>query len=382
MSVQQQLSQTASLLAAVDAIRNWRAAALMLGSLLLAGLVGALGGVVGVQVHPVVGLVFVLMAFAVFFYGTNAAGIMLMDEAQGGTSRPVMAAVLTALAIGHRFIFVLLLVGLVYVVGLLAMALLLLLCKIPGLGPLLFAFVFPVCVVISGVAIFAGYAVVGPLAGPAVWSGATTMQALSRLAAIARQRVVVVILSVLVLLVICGFVGSIIFGIMFTGTLITGGLSAGIIGVSGMDLASVMSMVNMSGYGGGFGRGGDSDGASGHLAAGAFGWGVVMAVAFTLPLLVYLRGCCQLYLGNIQGVNAEGIEQQLRDKLDAAKRGAADIKAKGEAMAVQQAQRFEKPADVVSAPVASAAMHRCAVCSTPYLPGDVFCGGCGNKLTA
>lgn len=378
MSVQQQLSQTASLLAAVDAIRNWRAAALMLGSLVLAGLVGALGGVVGVQVHPVVGLVFVLLAFAVFFYGANAAGIMLMDEAQGGTSRPVMAAVLTALAIGHRFIFVLLLVGLVYIVGLLAMALLLLLCKIPGLGPLLFAFVFPVCVVISGVAIFAGYAVVGPLAGPAVWSGATTMQALSRLAAIARQRIVVVILSVLVLLVICGFVGSIIFGIMFTGTLITGGLSAGIIGVSGMDLSSVMSMANMSGYG----RGGDGYGASGHLAAGAFGWGVVMAVAFTLPLLVYLRGCCQLYLGNIQGVNAEGIEQQLRDKLDAAKRGAADIKAKGEAMAAQQAQRFEKPADVVSAPVASAALNRCAVCSTPYLPVDVFCGGCGKNLTA
>lgn len=378
MSVQQKLSQTASLLAAVDAIRNWRAAALMLSSLLLAGLVGALGGDVSVQVHPVVGLAFVLLAFAVFFYGANAAGIMLMDEAQGGTSRPTMAAVLTALAIGHRFIFVLLLVGLVYIVGLLAMALLLLLCKIPGLGPLLFAFVFPVCVVISGVAIFAGYAVVGPLAGPAVWSGATTMQALSRLAAIARQRVVVVILSVLVLLVICGFVGSIIFGIMFTGTLITGSMSAGIIGVRGIDLASVMSMANMSGYG----RGGDGYGASGHLAAGAFGWGVVMAVAFTLPLLVYLRGCCQLYLGNIQGVNAEGIEQQLRDKLDAAKRGAADIKAKGEAMAAQQAQRFETPADVAPAPVASAALYRCAVCSTSHLPGDVFCGGCGNKLTA
>ena len=378
MSVQQQLSQTASLLAAVDAIRNWRAAALMLGSLLLAGLVGALAGVVSVQVHPAVGLVFALLALAVFFYGANAAGIMLMDEAQGGTSRTAVAAILTALAIGHRFIFVLLMVGLVYIVGLLAMALLLLLCKIPGLGPLLFAFVFPVCVVISGVAIFAGYAVVGPLAGPAVWSGATTMQALSRLAAIARQRVVVVILSVLVLLVICIFVGSIIFSILFTGTLITGGMSAGIIGVSGIDLTSVMSMANISGYG----RGGAGYDVSGHLAAGSFGWGVVMAVAFTLPLLVYLRGCCQLYLGNIQGVNATGIEQQLRDKLDAAKRGAADIKAKGEAMAAQQAQRFEKPAEVALAPVVSAALHRCAVCSTPYLPGDVFCGGCGNKLTA
>lgn len=381
MSIQQQLSQTTGLLSAVDAVRNWRAAALLLGSLLAAGLLGSLAGVVSFQVHPALGAVFALLAAAVFFYGANAAGIMLMDEAQGSPSRPVLAAVLTALSIGHRFILVMLLVGLVYVVGLLAMALLLLLCKIPGLGPLLFAFVFPVCVVISGLAIFAGYAVVGPLAGPAVWSGSTTMQALSRLAAIARQRIVLVVLSVLVLLLICGFVGSLILGVMFTGTLITGGMSAGIIGVSGMDLGSVMGMGNMAGLSGG--RGGD--GSSGHVAAGAFGWGVLMAVAFTLPLLVYLRGCCQLYLANIQGVDAEGIEQQLRDKLDAAKRSASEIKAKGEAMAAQQAQRFEKAAASGTAPAPSSdpgtPQAKCAVCSTPCLPGDAFCGGCGHKLT-
>lgn len=377
MSIQQQLSQTSGLLSAVDAVRNWRAAALMLGGLVAAGLLGSLAGVVSFQVHPALGAVFALLAVAVFFYGVNAAGVMLMDEAQGSESRPVLSAVLTALSIGHRLILLMLLVGLVYVVGLLVMALLLLLCKIPGLGSLLFAFVFPVCVVVSGIAIFAGYAVIAPLAGPAVWSGATTMQALSRLGAIARQRIVVVVLSVLVLLLICGLVGSLIVGVIFTGTLITGGMSAGIIGVSGMDLGSVMSLGGMSGYGS------SRDGASGHVAAGAFGWGLVMAVAFTLPLLVYLRGCCQLYLANLQGVDTEGFEQQLRDKFDAAKRSASEIKAKGEAMAAQQAQRFEKPAEYSPAPEPepSSSQAKCAVCSTPYLPGDVFCGGCGSKLT-
>lgn len=376
MSIQQQLSQSASLLSAVDAVRNWRAAALMLASLILSALVGALGGVVSFQVHIALGFVFFLLAFAVYFYGANAVGIMMMDEAQGGTSRPIFAAVLTSLSIGHRLIFVLLLVVLTYIVGALVMALLLLICKIPGLGPLLFAFVFPLCVVISGVAIFAGYAVIAPLAGPAVWSGATTLQALSRLVAIARQRIVVVILSVLVLLLICGFVGGIILSIMFTGTLITGGMSASIIGVSGIDFSSVVGMFGMSrsGYGGGD---------SGHLAAGAFGWSVVMAIAITLPLLVYLRGSCQLYLANIQGVNVEDMEQQLRGTLDAAKRGAAEIRAKGEAIAAQQAQRFDKSTD---AALVSAAPHapqyKCAACSTPYLPGDVFCGGCGHKLTS
>lgn len=381
MSIQQQLSQSASLLSAVEAIRNWRAAVLMLGSLLVAGLVGALAGVVSFQVHPALGFVFFLFAIAVFFYGVNATGIMLMDEAQGSTSRPIFAAVLSALSIGHRLVFVMLLVGVIYIVGALVVALLLLICKIPGLGPLLFAFVFPVCVVVSGLAMFAGYAVVGPLAGPAVWSGATTLQTLSRLAAITRQHLVVVILSVLVLVLICGFVGGIILGIMLLGTLLVGSMSAGIIGVSGVNFASIMSMSGMSGSGFG-GDGGNSGGGAAHLAAGAFGWGVVMAIAFTLPLLVYLRGCCQVYLTNIQGVNVEGMEQQLRNKLDAAKRSAAEIKAKGEAMAAQQAQRFEQPVAAVPAPADSAPQYKCAVCSTPYLTGDVFCGGCGNKLTA
>ena len=374
MSLKQQLSQSASLLSAVDAMRNWRAAGLLLGSLLVAGLVGALGGVLSLQVHFALGLVFFLFAFAIYFYGISAVGIMMMDEAQGGESRPIFAAVLTSLAISHRIMFVLLLALLVYVVGVVVMALLLLICKIPGLGPLLFAFVFPLCVVISGLAIFAGYAVIGTLTGPAIWSGATTLEALSRLAAIARQRIVVVILSVLVLLLICCFVGGILFSILFTGTLVTGAMSAGIIGVSGLDLNSVMGGFNMPGYG----RGGDSA----HLAAGAFGWGVVMAIAFTLPLLVYLRGLGQLYLANIQGVDVGEMEQQFRGTLDAAKRSAAEFKAKGEALAAKQAERFDRTASVpTTPPAASPPQYRCTVCSTPYLAGDVFCGGCGQKLT-
>lgn len=371
MSIQQQLSQSASLLSAVDAIRNWRAAALMLVSLILAGLVFALGGLVSMQVHVALGAVFFLLSFAVAFYGTNAVGIMLMDEARAGTSRPILAATLTSLATGHRLVLVMLLVGLTYIVGVLVMALLLFICKVPGLGPLLFAFVFPLCVVVSGVAVFALYAVITPLAAPAIWSGATTMQGLSRLAAIARQRIVVVILSMMVLLFIVAIVGGTLGGIMLTGTLISGGLSAAIINVGSMNPASIMGMFGMSGYGGG------SD--SGHMAAGAFGGGIVWAIAFTLPALVYLRGCCQVYLANIQGVNVDDMEQQLRGTLEAAKRRAEEIKVKGEAMAAEQAQRFEKSAE--AAPVqATVAVHQCPACSTPHVPGDLFCGGCGYKL--
>ena len=377
MSIQQQFSQSASLLSAVDAIRNWRAAALMLGSLIVAGLVLWLGGVVSYQVHAALGAVFVLLGLAVAFYGANAVGILLMDEARGGASRPVLAALLTSLTTGHRLVLVMLLVLFTYIVGVLVMALLLLICKIPGLGPLLFTFVFPLCVVISGLAAFALYAVIAPLAAPAIWSGASTMEGLSRLAAIARQRIVVVILSMMVLLVIVLVVGGILGGIMLAGTLITGGLSTAILQVGAMNPANLMGMMGASGFGGGSN--------SGYVTAGAFGGGVVWAIALTLPALVYFRGCCQVYLTSLQGVNVEDMEQRLRGTVDAAKRKAEEIKAKGEAMAAQQAHRVEtansaEPVVPTESDMPKADQPKCPACGVPCLPGDVFCGGCGHKL--
>ena len=392
MSIQKQLSESASLISAVDAMRNWRAAALLLGSLVAMLLFFFLAGVVSMNVTPILGALFGLTGIVICFYGANAAGILLMDEAHGGEPRPLMAAIVTSFATGHRLVLVGLLVGVTYLAGLLVLALLLLLCKIPGVGPLLFAFVFPVSVIVAGVAIFALYAVVGPLAAPAVWSGASTMQAVSRLAAIARQRVVVVILSMIVLFFICLVVAFIIGGIMTAGTLVSGLMSTAIIGISGFDASGLMGMLGLQGRGSyGYG-GGDS---SAYVTAATIGGSIVWAVAFALPLLVYLRGCCQVYLVNLAHVDVEAMEEQLRGGLNAAKRKAQDIKTKGEALAAQQAARYNPPAAAAAAaatetapaarPYAGAALTpvnplQCPVCSTPYLAGDMFCGSCGHKL--
>ena len=385
MSIQQQLSQSASLISAVDAIRNWRAAALMLGSIVAMLLFFFLGSLLTMNVTPILGALFGLIGLVVWFYGANAVGILLMDEARGGESRPLIGAVFTSLATGHRLVLVGLLVGVAYLAGLLVLALLLLVCKIPGLGPLLFAVVFPVSVIVTGVAVFALFSVIGPLAAPAVWSGASTMQAVSRLAAIARQRIVVVILSMIVLFFICLVVALIIGGIVTAGTLVSGGMSAAIIGVSGFDASGMMGMMGFPGVG----RNGGGGESSAHVTAGAIGGSIVWAVALTLPLLVYLRGCCQVYLANLAHVDVEAMEEQLRGGLDAAKRKAQDIKAKGEAMAAEQAARYNKPADPLTPPVAKPYAGQaltpvnalqCPVCNAPYFAGDMFCGGCGHKL--
>ena len=371
-----------SLLNCINAVRNVRALLLLVGSLVLAGLLIGLGGVLGFKVHGILGFLFGLIGVAVGFYGVHAAGIMLMDEAKGGISRPVMAAVLTALGTAHRLILVMLLVGVIYLLGIAAIALLLFLCKIPGVGPLLFMVVFPISVITVGVALFAMYFVIFPLAAPAVWEGATTMQAVSRLMAISRSRIVNVLLMMLVLFLITMTVGGFIAGILFSGTLITTGLSAAIVtpsmGGMGMGMGNFMGMM-----GGGFDGGG-------YLAAGAVGGGVVWILGLTLPLMVYSRGCCQVYLQNVQEVDVDAMESDLRHKMDAAKKRAEEIKAQGAAMAAQSAQSNPgttptaasptAPA-TTAAPASSPAALQCPACGTGYLPGDKFCGSCGHHLS-
>ena len=364
MSVRNELSQYANLFSAVDAVRNWRAAALALLTLALAGVIFGIGGVLSSKVHALFGALFFLLGVVVMFYGGNAVGIMLMDEARGGTSRPMLAALLSSLAMGHRLVLVMLMVGVIYLLGVLAIVMLLFLCKLPGIGPLLFTFVFPVCAVVTGIAVFAFYAVIVPLASPAVWSGATTMQSLSRLAAIARQRVVSVILSMIVLLLLVGAIGGIVAAIMGTGTFITGTMSAGIINTGEIGLAGISSLFQW-GLGGG----------GGYLAAGALGGGVVWAVALTLPALVYLRGCCQVYLAHIDGVNVDDVEQQVRSSLNDARRKAEEIRVRGESLAASSPSRSEP-----SALAKSPAGRGCPVCSGACAPDDMFCGSCGHKL--
>src|SRR5205823_8632981 len=107
-------------------------------------------------------------ALFIAFYGGNAAGILVMDEARGAAVRDVADAVRTALLTAHRLLLALLLIAGAYAaLGALLMALLWL--ARPGVsGPLigswLFGVIVPVGVVSLGLALLAGAAVIVPLA--------------------------------------------------------------------------------------------------------------------------------------------------------------------------------------------------------------------------
>ncbi len=413
MSASLHLSQATGLLSAVDAARNWRALILMFASLVMGSVLWGMGALIAAQVHVAVGAIFFLFGFAVVFYGSNAVGIMLMDEARGMPARSPVIALIESLATGHRLVLAFLLFGLIYLAGLLALAVVLFVCKLPLFGPLLFTLVFPVSVVVVGVAIFALQAVVFPLTAPAVWAGATTLQAVSRVGAIARARVINVVLMMVVLFLIVGMVAGLIAAVLFGGTLVTGSLAAGILG-GGV------------GLGGGFEDMVSSAG-SRYLMAGGIGGGVVYAVALSVPALVFARGCCDVYLTNLQGVDPSSMEAHIEGRMHAALRRAEQLRdeARDAKVSVTAPLRVPVPAPAfvpVPAPeslrveqTASPAAELtplamanspfmalvarssapqpetanlapgtetslCPVCSASHDVGDVFCGNCGFRL--
>src|SRR6266850_3059312 len=114
---------SSSLLDSIDAVRNWRAVVLLLATFVVAVLVAAFGGALVAGLvsgsssafaqgsSVILTLLFTLLALAVAFYGLNAIGMMMMDEANGHPSRPIGAAVVSSLVTSHRLILVLLIIA-------------------------------------------------------------------------------------------------------------------------------------------------------------------------------------------------------------------------------------------------------------------------------
>ena len=360
----------ASLLSAVDAIRNVPALLLMFATLAAGALVWALAGMTS-QSSLVLGSLVFLVGAALLFYGVNAVGMLLMDQAKGLLPRSIGAALAQSLATSHRLLLVLLLVAGVYLVCLLGLSLLLLICKIPLLGPLLFAVVFPLCVVLSGVAMFVLLAVVLPLAAPSVWDGASTFQAVSRLLVIARHRLIPVLMAMVLLFFIAGTVAVFVFGIMAWGSAITGTLAASVLGGGISNLIS--GLAGRSGLLSGLAWLG-GDGAS-YLIAASIGGGVVYAMALSLPSLVYGRGCCQVYLLHIDTVDTAGFDARLRQ-------GIAATQQRAEALRRQHLRLQSTAAEVSRRPAPALALMAtlaCPRCSAVVLPEARSCSRCDGK---
>jgi len=371
-----------SLLDSIDAVRNWRAVLLYLASSLSGSLVAGFSGSL-LQTNYVLAIPIMLLALAAAFYGTNAAGVMMMDEAKGYPSRPVGEAVATSMATSHRLILLLLIVAGIYVLGILAFALLLFLCRLPGVGPFLYALVFPAGVVVGGIAILAVPTVVFPLSAPAIWSGATTLEGVGHVMTVARKRLLLVLPLMFAVLLVAFTVAMLIAVILVGGAVLTVLLSAPILG---FDLAALGDVA--SGVVAGRGIGG---GLANYVAAAIPGFAIVYTGALTLPGLVCLRGASSVYLRVLEGLDLAPERGALREEVAAPQPRAKEFQlethataqpyapwARAAIPAVASAGGFSRGETLTGIAVASTSA--CPRCRADIVPGDVFCGNCGHRF--
>jgi len=153
-SMKNQIGRATSLLDALGAVSKWQPfvilAVTFLASLLLAAMFTAVAAALAntfAVLAEITGFLGFIVAISVLMVGFNAAGIWLSDDVWGRSQRSVMASVMAAVFTSHRLLAVLVLEFLFFLIFILALALVFFICKIPGVGPLLYAFAMPVGVI-------------------------------------------------------------------------------------------------------------------------------------------------------------------------------------------------------------------------------------------
>ncbi|OGA81242.1 MAG: hypothetical protein A2711_10725 [Burkholderiales bacterium RIFCSPHIGHO2_01_FULL_63_240] len=293
-------------LSSIEAVRDGRAMYMLLAAYAGAGtsMASAIRAYGQGQLQLAIGLG--TAALFIAFYGSNAAGLMLMDRATGRPVRDPRDAVFDALGIGHRVLLAL-------VVMLLAAATLaaavLGLYWLSGLGRLgvwLFALAVPVTVLLIGLAMLAGVAVVAPLTGPTVWSGDSSWQAVRTLWRLIRERLLQAAVLTGGVSLATGLVGAATSAMVLVGGRVMAEASVYVLGVN------VPPQALMAGL---FGRTvmiTDVSSVSArdltYISAASVGGGVIFALALVLPTLVYLRGVCEVYLALQAADEAEALD--------------------------------------------------------------------------
>lgn len=285
-------------LTSLEAVRNGRAFCVLLGSLAAAGLLLSMASGALARDASLVAVVEAGLAFFVAFYGTNATGLLLLDQARGQRDREAGDAVRDALFSAHRLLAVLCLALLAVLVVVAALALLLWLARADMLGPrwgaLLFGLALPLSVVVVGVLLLLLSTVVAPLAAPAVWSGMGVRATLRLVLQQLRSRPLFVVLLSAAATLLAGAMAALVAAVVVGGGRV---VALGTVFITGLDIPPQQLMAGLFGYGlRSLGAAGAPVAQSPYGVTALTGGGVVFVCGLVLPALVYLRGLCAVLL--------------------------------------------------------------------------------------
>lgn len=373
-----QISNSSGLLKALEAITNRRAFISLMAGTMISGVIFALFAYISAQLAfnghgnsaMLSGFIGGLLALTTLLTGASAAGIHLSRQFRDQESMNLAGAFLAALATLPRLLGIFLIIGILVLLLSVGLALLYFICKIPGIGPLLYLVALPL-----GALLFAllGYAMVfvTPLTGPAVWSGNTVFQTIALLWGVLRQRLLPVIIKAILLGLLTGLVGGLIMGGIFSGLALSSMISAPIVGNFLGNPAGAISALMMGG------------GDSGHMLTGALGAFLLIASASALPALVWIGGNCIIFDDVSSGLATEEIAERMRKQLEAAKEQAKQAGEKlGEAGRdlAEKAREAKAASFAANSTTATTQPSQCPACSNTVGTDDAFCGNCGHRL--
>ena len=303
--------------------------------------------------------------------GASVAGLLLMDQARGQTPRPLRKAISDSVSIFLRTLGITLFGVLLMVVFYLFICLVLFVCKLPAIGPALYAVLFPVMAILAGL-LFFGLMTGLSMACPAVWSGANVREALETLRWITTNRAAELLVNLLLLAILFALAKFILFSLFFVGSQIVLGASASILGVKGIfglaqDPGSLFAILS------------NSD----HTFAAIFGFMMGLMLLLTALIAMLMMGTSLVYLQitkNLPPLKAreyawnpmppsvgDGYEPLIQSAPQTGS-GTPDI--------LSSLLAETKPASTA----ATEAIPVCPRCRVAARPGDCFCGECGSSL--
>lgn len=335
----------ATLARAAEGLTQWRPLLLCFLTLLLTGALIAGAAWMLVKAGFFMYLIFMLAAVVALLAGSSGVGIMLMDKAKNEPVRSFSAAASAGLLCLPKF----LLVGLAIFVATLAYyllaAVIYFICKIPVLGGILAFVAHPILVLVAAALLIAMIWVVGPLMGPALWSGLSVKAALANVLSIARKRLVEVVLMEVVLYVILGLVCFMLFAGLVPATVSLTGMAMSITGDAGAMAGMFMGGGYGRGYGGGFNPMGMMGGGSTGLIAGL---GVLYCVVGALLAQVAIMGMNLIYLQARESVDPAEAEGALDSLIGDVRKKAEEAKAQTMAAAERTMAAAERAKQAAS----------------------------------
>ncbi len=369
----------ATLARAAEGLTQWRPLLLSFLTLLVTGALIAGAAWMLVKAGFFMYLIFMLASVIALLAGSSGVGIMLMDKARNEPVRSFSAAASAGLLCLPKFLLVGLAVLLATLAYYLLAAVIYFICKIPVLGSILAFVAHPILVLVAAALLIAMIWVVGPLMGPALWSGLSVKAALANVLSIARKRLVEVVLMEVVLYVILGLVCFMLFAGLVPATVSLTGMAMSITGDAGSMAGMFMGGGYGRGYGGGFNPMGMMGGGSTGLIAGL---GVLYCVVGALLAQVAIMGMNLIYLQARESVDPAEAEGALDSLIGDVRKKAEEAKAQTMAAAERTMAAAERAKQAASERLQEATAKPAATDIPPGTDGNATAAAAAGLTAA